>query len=86
MATKKSSNALVAAEVAAGLAAAAAAAYYFYGSTDATTHRKAALKWANKMKQEVIAEAKRLKKQNAPALAKGKKVLKKAVKKALASR
>ncbi|HQT83180.1 MAG TPA: hypothetical protein PLW99_03460 [Candidatus Paceibacterota bacterium] len=61
---KKTSQGKVAAEIAAGLAAAGAAAaagYYFYGSKNAKKHQKAAVKWAQDMKKDVIRETKRLK-------------------------
>jgi hypothetical protein len=65
--TKKTSKGEIAAEIGAGLAAAGAAAaagYYFYGSKAAKKHRKIAAKWAGDMKNEVIREAKQLKKIN----------------------
>src|ERR1700754_10481 len=65
MATKKQSAATTAAEVGAGLLAAAAVAsagYYFYGSDGAKKHRAAASKWAKGMKNDVVKEAKKLKK------------------------
>lgn len=52
----KVSTGLIAASV-----AAAAAGYYFYGSTKAKTHRKLAAKWATHMKDEIIREARNLK-------------------------
>ena len=64
---KKTSKGKIAAEIGAGLAAAGAAAaagYYFYGSKAAKKHRKIAAKWAGDMKNEVIREAKSLKKIN----------------------
>jgi predicted nucleic acid-binding Zn-ribbon protein len=68
MATKKQSKqstATTVAEVGAGIAALAAAAgagYYFYASDDAKKHRAAASKWAKDMKNDVVKEAKKLKK------------------------
>lgn len=66
MATKKNkaSNTKTAIEVGAGalaLAAAAGAGYYFYGDKNAKKHRKAASAWAKGMKQDVVKEAKKLK-------------------------
>ncbi|MDP2665334.1 MAG: hypothetical protein Q8P23_01640 [bacterium] len=64
---KKTSKGKMAAEIGAGLlaaGAAAAAGYYFYGSKRAKKHRKIAAKWASGMKNEVIREAKSLKKIN----------------------
>lgn len=71
--TKKMSKGKMAAEIGAGLAAAgavAAAGFYFYGSKQAKNHRKVAVKWAHDMKNEVIREAKAMKKINAKDLAK----------------
>ena len=42
--------------------AAAAAGYYFYASENAPKHRKIATKWAKELKNDVIKEAKKLKK------------------------
>lgn len=44
------------------VAAAAGAGYYFYGSDNAKKHRAAASKWAKGMKNDVVKEAKKLKK------------------------
>jgi hypothetical protein len=53
-------------EIGAGLVAAGAAAgYYFYASKKAKTHRKLAAGWAKSMKNEVVKEAKKLKKMDA---------------------
>lgn len=54
--------------VAAGVAA-AAAGYYFYASKSAKKHRKIAATWAGDMKNEVLKEAKRLKKTSPEAFA-----------------
>lgn len=64
---KKINKGKIAAEIGAGLVAAGAAAaagYYYYGSKAAKKHRKIAAKWAGDMKNEVIREAKILKKIN----------------------
>jgi hypothetical protein len=63
MANQKSDNGMPAAAIAAGVAAAAGAAaagYYFYGTKHAKKHRTAAAKWAGKMKNDVIREAKKV--------------------------
>jgi hypothetical protein len=73
MATKKSSNGKVAAEIGAGLiaaGAAAAAGYYYYGSAGAKKHRKIAAKWATDMKTEVMRDAKNFKEDSAKGFAK----------------
>lgn len=60
-------------EIGAGVLAAAAAAgagYYFYGDKNAKKHRQAASKWAKGMKQEVVKEAKKLKKIDQKTMAK----------------
>ncbi|MDR3547671.1 MAG: hypothetical protein P4M11_05290 [Candidatus Pacebacteria bacterium] len=66
MAKKQSSanRGVVAAEIGAGVlaAAAAGAGYYFYGAKGAKKHREAASKWAKDMKNEVVKEAKKVKK------------------------
>ena len=66
MATKKTGkSAKTAAGIGAGVLAAAAVAgagYYFYGDKNAKKHRAAASKWARDMKQDVVREAKSLKK------------------------
>ena len=54
-----------AAAVTAGVLAAAAAAgagYYFYGDKNAKKHRQSATKWAKGMKDDVVKEAKKVKK------------------------
>jgi pyruvate/2-oxoglutarate/acetoin dehydrogenase E1 component len=71
MATKKVTKAKksnVALEVGAGVLAAAAAAgagYYFYGTANAKKHRQAASTWAKSMKNDVVKQAKSLKKLDA---------------------
>lgn len=71
--TKKTTgNGKTAMKIGAGLAVAAATAaagYYFYGSKKAKSHRKIAATWAIDMKNEVIQEAKRLKKASPKAFA-----------------
>lgn len=68
MASKKktgmSKDTKVALEVGAGVlaAAAAGAGYYFYGDKDAKKHRAAASKWAKGMKNDVLKEARKVKK------------------------
>ena len=62
MATKQTKNATAAVAAGAGLLAAAAAGYYFYGDKNAKKHRQAASKWAKGMKNEVVKEAKHMKK------------------------
>jgi hypothetical protein len=49
-------------------AAAIAAGYYFYASKDAKKHRQIAAKWAADLKDDVIKEAKKLKKIDKEAL------------------
>lgn len=64
MATKKKVSTKTAVEIGAGVLAAAAAAgagYYFYGDKNAKKHRQAASKWTKGMKNEVVKEAKKLK-------------------------
>jgi hypothetical protein len=58
---KGSSKMLVAGEIGAVALAAAGAGYYFYASKDAKKHRKAATKWAENLRTDVVKEAKSLK-------------------------
>ena len=51
-------------------AGAAAAGYYFYASKEAAQNRKIVKKWAQGLKKDVIAEAKKLEKLDKAALAK----------------
>lgn len=44
-----------------GVAAASAAGYYFFGSKNAKKNRAQAAVWANKLKKDVVARAKKLK-------------------------
>ncbi|MEJ0054085.1 MAG: hypothetical protein WDN10_05205 [bacterium] len=73
MATKKkTSKGMLAAEIGAATLAAAAAAgagYYFYASKDAKKHRKAAVKWAEDLRRDVMKEAKKLKTLDAKTMA-----------------
>ncbi|CAN5738484.1 hypothetical protein BH11PAT2_BH11PAT2_00270 [soil metagenome] len=69
---KGQSTATTAMEIGAGVLAAAAAAgagYYFYGDKSAKKHRAAASKWAKDMKNEVVKEAKKVKKLDQKAIA-----------------
>jgi hypothetical protein len=56
----KSSVALKVAQGVSATLAAAAAGYYFYTSTKAPQHRKIAAAWAKAMKEEVLAQSKRV--------------------------
>ncbi|MDB5245190.1 MAG: hypothetical protein JWN90_295 [Parcubacteria group bacterium] len=69
---KGQSTATTVMEVGAGVLAAAAAAgagYYFYGDKNAKKHRAAASKWTKDMKNDVLKEAKKLKKLDQKAIA-----------------
>ncbi|MEO6536586.1 MAG: hypothetical protein ABIT47_02765 [Candidatus Paceibacterota bacterium] len=69
---KGQSTATTVMEVGAGVLAAAAAAgagYYFYGDKNAKKHRASASKWAKDMKNDVVKEAKKVKKLDQKAIA-----------------
>ena len=72
-AKKKGMSTLEKVEVGAGVlaavAAAGAASYYFYGAKDAKKHRNATQKWAKGLKNDVVREAKKLKKLDEAAMA-----------------
>jgi hypothetical protein len=63
MAKNRNSTGCIVGEMgAAALAAAAASAgYYFYGSDDAKKHRKAATKWAEGLRTDVMKQTKKIK-------------------------
>jgi predicted RNA methylase len=68
----KGMDTTTAVEIGAGVLAAAAAAgagYYFYGADNAKKHRKSASTWAKGMKNDVVREAKKLKKVDQKAMA-----------------
>ena len=64
--TGKKMTGMQVAEIGAGVLAAVAAAstagYYFYGAKNAQKHRNATQKWAKGLKNDVVREAKKLKK------------------------